>query len=56
MTLHTNIIGTSKKHWINGYRKYGNSFHTFAISLHNKAIMFYWVKIKDLSIQFYKFN
>ena len=56
MTIHKNIIGTSKKHWVNGHRKYGAKFNTYAISFYNIAIMFYWLNIKDMSIQVYSFN
>ncbi len=44
---------TEYKYWINGYRKYGGKFHTYAISIHFFALMLCW-GINKPEIIFYK--
>lgn len=36
------MIKTEKKYWVNGYRKYGSDFNTYALNIKNIGVMFCW--------------
>lgn len=57
MKIYKEVITTSKKHWVNDYRRYGTKWKLLTFQVSTKyGVILSWLHIKDLSIQIYKLD